>query len=47
MDQLRKIHRHHWKERLKIYNISSFESDTCLEIEDKAPQSCENLQTFV
>ena len=25
LDQLGKIHRHHWKERLKINRIASFE----------------------
>jgi len=28
MDQLGKIRRHHWKERLKISKIAQFESDT-------------------
>ena len=28
MDQLGKIGRHHWEERLKISNVAKFESDT-------------------
>ena len=28
MDQLRKILRHHWKERIKISKLAKFESDT-------------------
>ena len=35
------------KEQLKISKIARFESDASLVGEDIAPQSCENLQTFV
>ena len=41
MDQLGKIRRHHWKERLNISNNAKFESDTSQAIEDIASQSCE------
>ena len=44
MDQLGKIRRHHWKERLNISNNAKFESDTSQAIEDIASQSCETLQ---
>ena len=44
MDQLEKIRRHHWKERLNISNNDKFESDTSQAIEDIASQSCENLR---
>ena len=47
MDQLRKIRRHHWKERIKISKIDKFESDTPKASEDIASRSCENLQTFL
>ena len=40
MDQLGKIRRHHWKERLNISNNAKFESDTSQAIEDIASQSC-------
>ena len=43
MDQLGKIRRHHWKERLNISNNAKFESDTSQAIEDIASQSCETL----
>ena len=42
MDNLGKICRHHWKERLNISKIVKFESDTFY-----ASKDCENLQTFV
>ena len=41
MNKFGKIHRHHWKERLKV------ESDLLKANEDTAPQSSEILQTFV
>ena len=44
MDQLGKIRRHHWKERLNISNNAKFESDTSQAIEDIASQSCGNLR---
>ena len=44
MDQLGKIRRHHWKERLNISNNVKFESDTSQAIEDIASQSCETLR---
>ena len=44
MDQLEKIRRHHWKERLNISNNDKFGSDTSQAIEDIASQSCENLR---
>ena len=44
MDQLGKIRRHHWKERLNISNNAKSESDTSQAIEDIASQSCETLQ---
>ena len=47
MDQLGKIRRQHWKERLKLSKTAKFESDTSLASKDIAQQSCENLQTFV
>ena len=47
MDQLRKIRRHHWKERVKISKIAKFESDLLKTKEDTALKSRENLQTFV
>ena len=28
MDELGKLHRHHWKENLKISKLAKFESDT-------------------
>ena len=42
MDQLGKIRRHHWKERLDISNNAKFESDTSQASEDIASQSCHN-----
>ena len=42
MDNLGKICRHHWKERLNSSKIVKFESDTFYVSKD-----CENLQTFV
>ena len=47
MDQLRKIRRHHWKERVKISKIAKFESDLLKTKEDTVPKRRENLQTFV
>ena len=47
MDQLRKIRRHHWKERVKISKIAKFESDFLKTKEDTVPKSRDNLQTFV
>ena len=47
MDQLRKIRRHHWKERVKISKIAKFESDLLKTKEDTALKSRKNLQTFV
>ena len=44
MDQLGKLRRHRWKERLNISNNAKFESDTSQAIEDIASQSCENLR---
>ena len=44
MDQLEKIRRHHWKERLNSSNNAKFESDTSQAIEDIASQSCGNLR---
>ena len=44
MDQLGKIRRHHWKQRLNISNNAKFVSDTSQAIEDIASQSCENLR---
>ena len=44
MDQLGKIRRHYWKERLNISNNAKYESDTSQAIEDIASQSCENLR---
>ena len=46
MDQLRKIRRHHWKERVKISKIAKFESDLLKTKEDTVPKRRENLQTF-
>ena len=43
MDQLGRIHQHHWKERLQISKIAKFESDTSQASEVIAQQSCENL----
>ena len=34
VDQLEKIRRYHWNERLKISKIAKFESDTSLANED-------------
>ena len=47
MDQLGKIRRHHWKERVKISKTAKFESDLLKTKEDTALKSRENLQTFV
>ena len=47
MDQSRKIHQHHWIERLKIHKIAKFQSDLLKTNENTAPQSCKILQTFV
>ena len=48
IDKLGEIRRHHWKERLvDISETAKFESDASYASEDIAPQSCENLQTFV
>ena len=44
LDQLGKIRRHHWKERLYISTIVKFESDSIKTTEDVAPQSREILQ---
>lgn len=44
LDQLGKIRRHHWKERLYISTIVKFESDSIKTNEDVAPQSREILQ---
>ena len=44
----KKIRRHLWKDRLKNSKIAEFESDrSLLTCDYTAPQSCENLQTFV
>ena len=45
MDNVRKIHWHHWKERLKISKIAKFESDLLKPKIDTPPQSHEILQT--
>jgi len=37
MDQLAKIHRHRWKERLKISTVAKFESDRMKTNKDVAP----------
>ena len=47
MDQLGKIRRHHWKERLNISSNAKFESDTSQAIEDIASQSRREFTTFV
>ena len=39
MGQLAKIHRHRWKERLKISKAAKFESNRIKTNEDMAPQS--------
>jgi len=39
MDQLAKINRHHWKERLKISKVAKFESDRMKTKNDMALQS--------
>ena len=44
MDQLGKIRRHHWNERLKISKIAKSESETSYASKDIAQQS---LRTFV
>ena len=45
-DQLAKIRKHGWKERLKISKVAKFESDLFKTYEDTAPQRREILQTF-
>ena len=47
LDQLAKIHRHRWKERLKINKFSKFESDMFKTNESMHPQRHEILQTLV
>ena len=47
MDQLGKILRHHWKERLKISIFAKFESDLSKPNEYIVPQSREILPTFI
>ena len=39
MEQLAKIHRHRWKERLKNNKVGKFESDRLKTNEDMHPQS--------
>ena len=39
MDQLAKIHRHRWKERITISNAAKFESDRLKTKKDMALQS--------
>ena len=46
-DQLAKIHRYFYKERLKISKLTEFESDMSQTSEDIAPQSREILQSFL
>jgi len=43
-DQLAKIHRHRWKECLKINKVSKFESDRMKTNKDMAPQSRKILE---
>ena len=43
MDKLGKIHRHYWKEHLKITKISKFESDLWKTNEDVASQVAKSL----
>ena len=45
MGKFRKIHWHHWKERLKISKIAKFESDLLKPKIDAPPQSHVILQT--
>ena len=47
MDQLTNIHRHFWKERLKINQLAKREFDMPEASEDTALQSRKSLQTFV
>ena len=47
MDQLVKIRRHHWKERLRISKIAKFENDLLKPNEGLTPQCREILQTFL
>ena len=47
MDQLVKIRRHHWKERLRISKIAKFENDLLKTNEGLTPQCREILQTFL
>ena len=46
-DQLANIHRHYWKERLKISKLAKDESNMLEASEDIALQSCDILQPFV
>ena len=39
MNQLAKIHRHRWKEHLKISKVAKFESERMKTNKDMAPQS--------
>ena len=45
-DQLAKVHRHRWKERLKISKVAKFESDRMKTNKDMAPQSRKNAPTI-
>ena len=47
MEQLVKIRRHHWKERLRISKIAKFENDFLKTNESIAPQCREILKTFL
>ena len=44
MDKLGKIHRHHWKECLKISRIAKFENGLSKTNEDIGPQSLKNYR---
>ena len=46
-DQLANIHRHCWKERVKISKLAKFESDISEASKDIALESREILQTFL
>ena len=46
MDKLGKIHRHHWKECLKISRIAKFENGLSKTNEDIGPQSLKNYRHF-
>ena len=46
MDQLGKIRRHHWKERLNISSNAKFESDTSQAIEHIASKSRRKLKIY-